>query len=637
MVGERTQASTTPDAHTAFPEVVDSDHQALVRGSRLSIAHWIAIGLSIVVTIAAWQYSKKLIALRTQARFDEAANSIPELMRERLQKYELALLAGVSALKANGGEFNWDEWRVFAGSLDIEVLYPGINGIGLIHQVEPRDLETYLARQRKDRPDFDIYPDHGGDIFQPITFIYPVEDNAEAVGLDMVHETNRHTSLNKARDTGLPQITGPIVLVQDAGRTPGFLFFAPTYSTLAPATQSERSSSFTGAVYAPFIVSKLIGGTLGKDQRATMIRITDGDQVIYDELTAAEADFDPDTLGEKRVTMALYGRTWDIDIRAGLDFRALNSPRNPIYILVAGILIDLAMVTMFLLLARANRRGLRFADSATKALRRDAVTLKQMNVELDAARKQAETVGEMKSAFLSTMSHEIRTPLTAISGILMLLDRAELPDAQDRLVQAGKVASERLLKLLTNVLDMTKLEANAVTLWEREAELRPLLDQWRALAKGLAETRNKQIEIDVVVGQDVPQRVVVDDIRLSQVMGNLLDNAVRFTDNGSITISAVCGAEGTYVLSVADTGQGIAPDDLSTVFERFKQVDGSLTRPEGGSGLGLAICRDLVRLLGGKIEAFSVPGAGSTFTVTLAIKGVRGEGAPQRPDIGTAV
>jgi len=129
MVGERTKASTTLDAHTAFPEVVDNDHQAT--------AHWIAIGLSIVVTIAAWQYSKQLIALRTQARFDKAADSIPDLMRERLQKYELALLAGVSALKANGGEFNWGEWRVFADSLDIEHLYPGINGIGLIHQVEP--------------------------------------------------------------------------------------------------------------------------------------------------------------------------------------------------------------------------------------------------------------------------------------------------------------------------------------------------------------------------------------------------------------------------------------------------------------------------------------------------------------------
>lgn len=619
--------STTSQAHEAFPQTVEKERDALIRGSRLTYVHWVAIALSIVLTVAAWQYSKHLIGLRTQSRFEVAADHIPELMRERLQKYELALLAGVSALKANGGAFNWEEWRVFASSLDIEHLYPGINGIGLIHVVAPEDLENYLAQQRVDRPDFRVHPDHGKDMFKPITYIYPVEDNAEAVGLDMVHEANRHTSLNKAGDTGLPQITGPIILVQDAARTPGFLFFAPTYHQPEPASPSERLARFTGAVYAPFIVSKLIEGTLGQERRHTLIRITDGSEVIYDELKSTDADFDAEPLGAKRVSMDVYGRTWDIDIRAGLGFRALNSPKNPTYILAGAIAIDIAMLTMFLLLARANRRGLRFADMATQALRRDAVVLKQMNTDLDAARKQAETVGAMKSAFLSTMSHEVRTPLTAISGILMLLDRAKLPAAQDHLIQAGKIASERLLKLLTNVLELTKLEANAVILWERTVELQPLMEQWHAMAKGIIETRGKPLAVEVIVSKDLPDTVVVDDIRLSQVINNLVDNAVRFTDEGRITISASCGAEGMYVLSVADTGVGLAQSDLVSVFERFRQVDDSFTRTEGGTGLGLAICRDLTQLLGGRIEAFSVLGTGATFSVTLPFVGAQASGA----------
>ncbi|MEQ6204627.1 CHASE domain-containing protein [Sulfitobacter sp. HNIBRBA2951] len=585
-----------------------------------------AIALSIFLTIAAWQFSKHLIDLRTQSRFEVAADHIPELMRERLQKYELALLAGVSALRANGGAFSWDEWRVFASSLDIEHLYPGINGIGRIHIVPPEDLESYLAKQRIDRPYFRVHPEHGKNMFEPITYIYPVEANAQAVGLDMVHEKNRHLSLNKAGDTGTPQITGPIVLVQDAARTPGFLFFAPTYQQPEPVSQSERQARFTGAVYAPFIVSKLIEGTLGQERRRTLIRISDDTEVIYDELNSDSADFDADPLGAKRVSMDVYGRTWDIDIRSGLEFRALNFPKNPTYILAGAIAIDIAVLTMFLLLARANRRGLRFADMATQALRRDAVVLKQMNVDLEAARKQAETVGAMKSAFLSTMSHEVRTPLTAISGILMLLDRAKLPAAQDHLIQAGKAASERLLKLLTNVLELTKLEANAVTLWERTVEIKPLMEQWHTMAKGIIETHSKPLAIEVIVSEDLPDTVVVDDIRLSQIINNLVDNAVRFTGEGRITISASCGAEGMYVLSVADTGVGLAQADLVSVFDRFRQVDDSFTRAEGGTGLGLAICRDLTQLLGGQIEAFSVLGAGATFAVTLPLAGAQASG-----------
>lgn len=621
MDAGRTRASTTPQAQFAFPETVEAERNALENGSRLSAVHWIALALSLIVTLGAWQYSKQLLELRTQTRFNADADHIPELVRERLQKYELALLAGVSAIKATEGDFDWEAWRLFAGNLDIEVLYPGINGIGLIHQVAPEDLDAYLARERVSRPDFRIHPDHGRGIYQPITYIYPVEINAEAVGLDMVHETNRHTSLNNARDTGLPQITGPIVLVQDANRTPGFLFFAPTYSKLGPLTPEERVSNFTGAVYAPFIVSKLISGTLGQELRSTLIRITDGDKVIYDELTSADSDFDPDTLGEKRVSVSLYGRTWDIDIRAGLDFRALNSPHSATYILIAGVLIDLALMTLFLLLARANRRGLDFANKATAALREDAVILKQVNVELDAARLEAESVGAMKSGFLSTMSHEVRTPLTAISGILMLLDRAKLPAAQDSLVQAGKVAAERLLKLLTNVLDITKLEAKAVKLWEREANLQPLIKEWGGLAEGMVETRGKPVEVHISFAKDMPEKVFVDDIRLAQVMNNLLDNAVRFTESGSITIAATRVDPDSYMLSVADTGCGITEADLKTVFDRFQQVDGSLTRPEGGSGLGLAICRDLTRLLGGVLSATSVPGSGSTFRVVLPVAG----------------
>jgi CHASE1-domain containing sensor protein len=196
--------------------------------------------------------------------------------------------------------------------------------------------------------------------------IEPVDINIEAVGLDMVHESNRHTAINQARDTGTAQITGPIVLVQDASKKPGFLFFALYYATDSHDTLEKRRAQFTGAIYAPFVVHKLLDGVLNKDRRTTAIRITDGDQVIYDEINNEDADYDVNSLGERQISMNFYGREWVLDIRAGLDFRADNSGIESIALLCVGLLVDLALLMLFIVLTRANRRGI--ANMATAAL-----------------------------------------------------------------------------------------------------------------------------------------------------------------------------------------------------------------------------------------------------------------------------
>lgn len=613
------------------PEIVARERRFLELHSRLRFIHWLVVFLSLVLTISVWQYSRIQIALRTEARFDFAANQVAELIEERLQKYELALWAGVAALKTHDNLVDVHTWHVFAEDLEIEHRYPGINGIGVIHQVMPENLEDYLAQERRDRPDYQIHPPHDGDIYQPITYIEPVDINAEAVGLDMVHETNRHTSLNQARDTGNAQITGPIVLVQDVSKTPGFLFFAPFYRSDDHTTLQTRRASFAGAVYAPFVVNKLMSGVLDKDRRSTAIRITDGDKVIYDEIHAEDVDYDDNSLGQKRISMQLYGREWALDIRAGLDFRAKNSGFESVALLIAGILIDVALLALFIFLSRANRRGLRFADMATDALNAESLALQETNEKLEAARTEAESASEMKSVFLSTMSHEVRTPLTAISGILELLERAGLPQQQSKLVHAGKMASEKLMKLLTDVLDSSRLEADAVELWEREIAVRPLVEEWRTLAEGMIEKLEKDITVVTELSADTPESIIIDDIRLSQVLNNLMDNAIRFTESGTITISTFATNDApdrmaSVTIALADTGIGIAETDLATIFERFRQVDGSLTRARGGTGLGLAISYDLITLMGGDLNVSSELGKGTTFEIRLPVRGAIGKG-----------
>jgi len=614
-------------------DIVERERSALMWHSRLRLVHWIAIAMSLILTFSIWYYARAQINLRTEARFNFAVEQVSELIQERLEEYELALWGGVAMLRTHDNDVDLLKWRTFASNLDIEHRFPGINGIGVIHEISSKNLESYLAEQRELRPDFKIHPAHDGTHYQPITFIEPVEINQEAVGLDMMHETNRHSSLNKARDSDTAQITGPIILVQDKTKTPGFLFFAPFYKSDDHDTLETRRTHFAGAVYAPFVVSKLMDGVLDKDRRATAIRITDGEEVIYDEINSQDVDYDTASLGEKRVVIEFYGRKWLLDVRAGLDFRANNTGFESTALLIAGILLDFALLSLFVLLSRANRRGLAFADLATSALDSKRLALKESNKQLNIARIEAEGVSEMKSQFLSTISHEVRTPLTAISGILVLLERADLPTKQSQLVQAGKRASENLIKLLTDVLDSSRLEANAVELWEREVLILPLVEEWQTLANGMVGKLEKDILVRTEILPDAPSRIYADDIRLSQVLNNLMDNAIRFTEHGHITIriSAETGdtsPKANIIIAIEDTGIGIAEDDLAVIFERFRQVDGSVTRTRGGAGLGLAISHDLIGLMGGELKVSSTLGEGTTFEVHLPVQGTTLKGNP---------
>lgn len=615
------------------PRALFRGQRSLERHSKLNYCHWLILAISLVLTLSAWQYSRYQVALRADARFNNAANQIAELIEERLQKYELALQGGVAALKTHDNDVDRQTWRMFAQKLQIEATYPGIHGIGVIHHVSSSNLQSYLESQRRELPEFRIHPSRKGEFYLPITFIEPFERNAPAVGLDMMHEQNRKTSILNARDTGNAQITGPIVLVQ--GNQVGFLFFAPFYYRDRDETLQMRREHFSGAVYAPIVVSELIHGVLHKDRRSISIRISDGDEIIYDEIDDTESVYDAASFFEKSIALPLYGREWKLDIRAGQAFRGENSNFEPLAILLLGIFVDLALLGFFTFLARANRRSLNYAKKAAMALRSEKRALQALraeksslqvsNQELAIAMREAESAIKLKSNFLSMMSHEIRTPLSAISGILDLLLATGLSEKQGRLVETGKMASKNLLKLLNDVLDSSRLEAGALELWEREVDLRQVFEEWKALAEGAVRNFGKDINIVAEIEGDIPSKVVLDDIRLSQVMNNLIDNAIRFTECGRIEIRALVSLDRlnqspSIVISISDTGIGIEEKSIAVIFERFRQVEGAVTRTRGGSGLGLSICRDIIQLMGGKIRVSSKLGKGTQFEIQLPLR-----------------
>ena len=226
-------------------------------------------------------------------------------------------------------------------------------------------------------------------------------------------------------------------------------------------------------------------------------------------------------------------------------------------------------------------------------------------------REQAETEAHealsIRSSFLATMSHEVRTPLNAIMGFLHLIESFKgIPDKPRIYAETATKASHQLMELLNNTLDMSRLEANAVEISLEETDLTRLAHEWHARAEGLRHLRGKDIDITLDVDPALPSQVMMDGAHVTQIVSNLIDNAVKFTSAGRVNISVAsfatdAGAHGIDI-SVSDTGGGIPEDARARIFERFTQADTGSMRAHGGAGLGLAICNELARLMGATLH-----------------------------------
>lgn len=243
--------------------------------------------------------------------------------------------------------------------------------------------------------------------------------------------------------------------------------------------------------------------------------------------------------------------------------------------------------------------------------------LQKLSRELSDARDQAEAANHGKSVFLANMSHEIRTPFQGLLGMLNLLDEPNLSSQQRDYLQTARDSALHLLGVLNDILDVSTMESGTLKLSEAPINLRGVVQEVEGLMQVAAS--DKGLELHVYAASDLPEWVMADATRVRQIMFNLINNAIKFTPQGSVIaeVSRPSNGQSGVVITVRDTGVGMDAQTVDNLFTRFFQADNSLRRRIGGTGLGLEISRNLARMMGGDIHVSSQLGVGSVFTVTL--------------------
>jgi signal transduction histidine kinase/CheY-like chemotaxis protein len=570
--------------------------------------------LGLLASLYGWLGAEQYTLERNQQHFQTLVGDTQEALDTRFALY-MQSLWGATGLLAASEDVDQDAWSTYVSTLDINQRLPGILGIDYVDYVLKDDMPAFLSQIPPEYADrFTDFPDTSYPDRFIIRYVGSVDDSGQVLGTDISFEQSRREAAERARDTGTPIMTDiirrQIVRTQNEA-APSFLLLIPAYwGGDVPDDIESRRRNIRGWVDAPFVGASLLRDLSAISANQVAFSVYDGT-----ELTAEQRIFSHDSVAAEpdshafstQTTYDIAGQVWTINWYTTGQFDAPSNVYTPRYLLAFGVISTLLLSSLLHLLVRhnaiVNRR------------------VKERTVALHEAKLQAEKADSMKSEFLANMSHELRTPLNGVIGTADLLMNTQLTERQYEYASIIARSGESLLLLINDVLDISKIEAGQLEINPERFVLRHMLKD--AIQPQLSRASQHDTELNVDYDPKVPYGVVGDPLRISQVVINLVANAIKFADRGSVTVRVgyqpLSGDTVLLKFEIEDHGIGIAPDRLKDIFGKFSQADATITRKYGGTGLGLTISKNLVELMGGEIGVRSEVGAGSVFWFTVPV------------------
>jgi signal transduction histidine kinase len=571
------------------------DRPARLRLQQLSLQALLILALSIAATLAAWRWTSQqgetLEAVRFEMFVDEAVSE----MRERMEGYNQLLLSGAAFLRASD-DVTRDEWRRFFGHLELDRQYPGTQGVGFAVRVTAAQWAAHESMIRAEGfPGYTIKPAGPRPLAFPIQYIEPFSGrNLRAFGYDMFSEPIRHEAMVRARDTGLPALSGKVVLVQETSEDvqPGVLLYLPYYGRTTPDNTNGRRNAIIGFIYSPLRMGDLARGVLGT--RLSRLCVQVYDQAVDDGAMLFGADGCQPGRHRTERRLDIFGREWIIRIQSTPQLDGSIASTLSKLILGAGAAISVLLM---------------WAITAMLAEHRRRLALDRALAELEVARAEAAGASAAKGRFLAAASHDLRQPLQSLGIYLHLLIDERAPPGP--VESAARQAYEATTQLVEAMFDAAALESGQAKPVVTHFDIADLIERIAAESRPLAEMRGLRLRHRTCHAQ-----VQTDQVMLERLLRNLVSNAIKYTAKGGVLIA--CRPAGASVsIKVADSGPGIPADKQQLIFEDLYQLDNPQRDPRKGLGLGLATVARLARLLGYRLHVHSRVGIGSTFVVEI--------------------